>query len=1586
MERVIPLHLSSNDHSMTYDPAAHGALCDSCPYKGKPVVPPEGPPDATIALVGEGPGWNEERELRPFVGRSGQLLNNLLLSCDLRRGSVYITNTTLCRPDEIKVGSDTVKDDAKFRKALRCCEPRLDRELIALLPTLRCIVPLGRPAVRVVTKRHNLNIQVARGFVWQWTPPPMSIECPQCHARPWSKCAKKDGSTLRSLHTPRKTASFDEPPMVVPTVHPAHVLRAPLWMPVIKSDLERAVRASKGSLCLMAVGVPVSRIILAPTLAALPKALSKLRKVIEIDVETTREGPLDCSLLCVGISDGRYSIVVPWANTATPTTPFYGHRQGAVGTTIKKWLGTKIVVTHNGPNFDHIVLARYGIDIEKDAEGWEDTLLAHHTFASHMPQRLDHVASMYCLYGNTPIMLANGRRKKIAKIVANKLPVDVLSLSASGIEARRVTGWYFRSDSNQTWIRIRTTDNIGRTRQYGRGLVTTPEHLIFTRRGWLRADQVRKGDRVAVPERQLSDLERGAFIGTLLGDSSIIYGAHKSGRMDRAAIAGTHRADTGLAQAKHVAVPDLIHLGKTLAMPHVDGYAGTKPQLRYRTIVSRQIKLIAELLYVDGEKRITQGALDALGPAGLAWWVADDGTRHAKGIKLYTNSFRRGDVELAREWLADSFKGPVSVYKMTQNNGNKQFVLGIRNATTEALGEYIAPYLFPCMRYKLSSHREWPPFVAAPLCGTTSVPVFVEVVDAGPFVPMACDRTMHNRSYCLSVDGNRNFFTPTALVSNCDAPPWKIVSRRPARQTDEKGAWDPQRLTDEELWLYNTQDVILGVETWKAMAGDLASEQSVYEEDKITASFCRRMQERGMWSDQERRRALSREFRSRQAAYLGLLRKQSEMAEFKPTRLADLRQALFKVLEAPILFRTMKTGIASTDVNTLLALGQRDTKDGKFARTILKWRAAGKLRQTYIDGVRVGRDQRVHPSWRAWGTPSGRLSSREPNLQNLKRGDVIRSLYGAPEGRLLVSFDFGQLEMRIAAYLSGDENLIAAVESEDVHYENAVVLFGKLPPKFLSMEDERERRVNSEWKKLRTGGKEAGFAMNYGAQAETVHARMVAQGLNVDLVHVQVMLHRLKTRYSRYFEWQEKLLRQTANAGYHRLHMSGRLRWFGHAPNPPDVMNCCDEETEALTDKGWVRGMDLQPGDVLLTKNADTGMLEWQQAIDVVKRPNYRGPLVEFKSRSFSAVTTPNHRWLVRIKHSGKDGCRTTEEIGHHGDYRIHRTGMYAGAGQAKYSDDFVELVGWVLTDGTIRKTCNTIGVTQSLRANPHNVDRIDQLFAHMGLSPSRRVAPRTQCVVWLLHGGSPVAPQVKKLFPDRTLTMEFLLSLTKDQVEILLRTMLAGDGCSSGGRTTFSVRHAMGMDAFQALCVLAGAATTAAWQDMRLCEPKSRKLINIPRSVGVWRVTLLRRDKAQVLNHKQRYGNVKRKMHQRHSFFGARPVWCPVVLNSYFVARRKGTVYITGNSPIQGGAADVVNIKLPAIEDELPSDSFFVAQVHDQGIIECPRWRANRIAKLCKEIAEEPVEVEGRDVVFPADVDVGPRWSELVEWKGDAK
>jgi uracil-DNA glycosylase family 4 len=148
-------------------------------------VPGEGPLSADIMFVGEGPGFHEDRQGRPFVGAAGKFLEELLASIDMTREQVYIANVVKCRPPGNR---DPLPDE------LSACEPYLERQIQLIKP--RVIVTLGR-------------FSMYRYF------PGASIS--KIHGQP-----KRVGNTL-----------------VIPMFHPAAALHQPKWRPLIEADFKK---------------------------------------------------------------------------------------------------------------------------------------------------------------------------------------------------------------------------------------------------------------------------------------------------------------------------------------------------------------------------------------------------------------------------------------------------------------------------------------------------------------------------------------------------------------------------------------------------------------------------------------------------------------------------------------------------------------------------------------------------------------------------------------------------------------------------------------------------------------------------------------------------------------------------------------------------------------------------------------------------------------------------------------------------------------------------------------------------------------------------------------------------------------------------------------------------------------------------------------------------------------------------------------------------------------------------------------------------------------------------------------------------
>lgn len=174
-----------------------------------------------------------------------------------------------------------------------------------------------------------------------------------------------------------------------------------------------------------------------------------------------------------------------------------------------------------------------------------------------------------------------------------------------------------------------------------------------------------------------------------------------------------------------------------------------------------------------------------------------------------------------------------------------------------------------------------------------------------------------------------------------------------------------------------------------------------------------------------------------------------EMAggEFNIGSPKQIGEVLFERLKLPVLQRTGTTRSPSTSVEVLEELAGSH----ELPRMILDWRALSKLKGTYVDALPLlvhPVTGRLHSSFNQAGAATGRLSSSDPNLQNIPIrtavGREIRSAFIAEPGHVLISADYSQIELRVLAHLSGDETLTEAfARGDDIHDQTAAKVFGE---------------------------------------------------------------------------------------------------------------------------------------------------------------------------------------------------------------------------------------------------------------------------------------------------------------------------------------------------------------------------------------------------------------------------------------------------------------------------------------------------------------------------------------------------------------
>jgi uracil-DNA glycosylase family 4 len=403
-----------------------------------------------------------------------------------------------------------------------------------------------------------------------------------------------------------------------------------------------------------------------------------------------------------------------------------------------------------------------------------------------------------------------------------------------------------------------------------------------------------------------------------------------------------------------------------------------------------------------------------------------------------------------------------------------------------------------------------------------------------------------------------------------DCAPWKLKFK----STEEKGATS-FGVKDEDLAKYCRADVVLASLAWKRMQQDLAPERKVYELDMQMAELYSRMQRIGIRVDRDRQADLSLRLKRRSIALVREMRSLLDRRGFSPAKPNDVRKALYKQLKAPLwLAPPTPTGLPSTAAIVLESLRDHDSRAGKLADLIIRWRSANDSRSEYLDGVHVHTDGRVHASWGAVQT--GRPRTRRPNILNIPRiahcagcgvklldgvahkktcktHDVaepeaqLRDIYIAAKGTKFVYFDLAQAEMRFAAHISNDPIFIASC-AKDIHTENACILF----PDGAEM-----IRADPKGKgaKFRQMAKTCGFAVAYLAEASTIYTNLVSLGFDVDMADVEMMLDNLRTSYRAYYSFVAENVRKCQKLGYMRLPFSGRIRYFGFFPKPAEISN-----------------------------------------------------------------------------------------------------------------------------------------------------------------------------------------------------------------------------------------------------------------------------------------------------------------------------------------------------------------------------------------------------------------------------------------------
>jgi DNA polymerase-1 len=323
----------------------------------------------------------------------------------------------------------------------------------------------------------------------------------------------------------------------------------------------------------------------------------------------------------------------------------------------------------------------------------------------------------------------------------------------------------------------------------------------------------------------------------------------------------------------------------------------------------------------------------------------------------------------------------------------------------------------------------------------------------------------------------------------------------------------------DEAGQYAAEDADITLRLHRVLAPRLAAEpalEKVYRQIEMPlVPVLARIEANGVCIDSAELRRQSADLSSRM---LAAQRKATELAgrSFNLDSPKQLCAVLFEELGLPALVKTPK-GQPSTNEEALEAIADQH----ELPRVILEYRGLAKLRSTYTDKLpeMVNPETgRVHTSYHQSGAATGRLSSSDPNLQNIPirtdDGRRIRKAFVAPPGRRLMACDYSQIELRIMAHLSEDPGLIRAFEQGvDVHRATAAEVFGRALEEVTANERRAAKAIN--------------FGLMYGMSAFGL-----ARNLGIDRGQAQDYVALYFSRYPAVRDFMERMRVQAREQGY----------------------------------------------------------------------------------------------------------------------------------------------------------------------------------------------------------------------------------------------------------------------------------------------------------------------------------------------------------------------------------------------------------------------------------------------------------------------
>lgn len=363
---------------------------------------------------------------------------------------------------------------------------------------------------------------------------------------------------------------------------------------------------------------------------------------------------------------------------------------------------------------------------------------------------------------------------------------------------------------------------------------------------------------------------------------------------------------------------------------------------------------------------------------------------------------------------------------------------------------------------------------------------------------------------------------------------------------------------------------------------------------------------------------------------------------------------------------------------------------------------------------------------------------------------------------------------------------------------------------------------------------------------------------------------------SMYYNWADKVYEYLCPGPSHLP----IVRTHGFAMTAYDLMikwpwYCMTENHTVLTQQGWKGKDDIKIGDMVLT--FFEGKSEWQPVLEVPTFEVEDAVLWKLRNRNITAFITDNHQWCTCDFRTRQWSWKPTNEVFADKKWRdlIPRRADYIGAPKTKkYTDELVELLSWVWTDGNLKKRPgkrSNVVIHQSQRAHPDKVQEIRDLIARAKEKHNVSYVKRDDLYAFELWGHN-TEILVNILGADKIIPLSFVLDLTQDQLELFIRTSLKGDGHVRGDPANMIYellqKGGKNLEVFRIATILAGKATST-----------------YGKTEYGW---ALRSSPVEWI-----YPAAVRK--RKYLYTGT--VWCIRVKNGAFFTKCNESVYVTGNS-----------------------------------------------------------------------------------------